>query len=716
MRNDISLDGWHIRSVQDAFADDFRESIFFTGNGRMGVRGYSAAEPQARPVQKGLFVAGMFAEIKPGITDFVNLPTPVWYRITLNGRPAQLCGKIEKDLDLSCGLLTQRYTVAAGDLRMEVREEHFFSPEYPSCLVQRLVLQAQRPCDAKVLCGISAEPCNCPVPDDQVKENHETVCLMQESSHSYSENAVSACFAANGTGLTLAEHYRCAPPAGWQTKPEYAAQEYAGLSVSGSAEAGVAYMLDSVCRILTSRDRDPLLADVPASLDYEELLSQSRAAWRAAWERCGIEIEGDPSAETALRYTVYQLLANGSPRDDTVNIGARGLTHTRYKGCYFWDTDLFMMPFYLYELPQAAKSLEQYRVNALPQAQQNAKRMNAAGARYPWMASFDGSEQCESWDIGASELHITADVVYALDQYVKATGDTAFAEKALPVYIETARFWISRYSPDPLHPGKFNLLFCKGPDEYCGITSNNLYTNVMVRHNLQLAMEAAAHLHQSSPQAYAALHLSPEETARWQALYDGIRIPRDPANGHLRADDTFHLLEPVDIAALKADDSASYHTVCFDRLQRCQVIKQADALLLMTRFPTLFSQKEKLDAWHDFEPLCLHDSTLSFASHAYFAAQNGILDKACSYFNKALFLDLKEIMGNTGKEGLHLANFGETWQTVVFGFAGLCFDTATPALHPHLPEQWKTLRFHFCWRGETYSAKITPHSAAVQKL
>ena len=212
-----------------------------------------------------------------------------------------------------------------------------------------------------------------------------------------------------------------------------------------------------------------------------------------------------------------------------------------------------------------------------------------------------------------------------LGEYCRETGDEEFyLHKAAPVFIETARFWASRYTWNRAHT-QADLMFCKGPDEYCGITRNNLFTNVMVQHNLALAIDAAKAL-QGKP-AYLDLGLSEEEIASWQTLHDAIIWPHDPGSGHLAQDETFHLLEPVDIATLKPDLGASYHHVCFDRLQRYKVVKQADVLLLMTRLPELFTKEEKMQAWNDFEPLCLHDSTLSFASHALFALQNGLREK-----------------------------------------------------------------------------------------
>lgn len=326
------------------------------------------------------------------------------------------------------------------------------------------------------------------------------------------------------------------------------------------------------------------------------------------------------------------------------------------------------------------------------------------------MAALDGSEQCESWDIGASEVHITADVVFALQQYRDWCGDEAFYENgAAQVYVETARFWADRYTLQA--DGTAHLLFCKGPDEYCGITSNNLFTSVLVRHNLSLAVQAAELLLRTQPDTAARLGLSAQEATQWQALRDAIVLPRR-ADGRYLPDDTFLRLEHVDPAALKQDDSASYHTVCFDRLQRYQVIKQADALPLMSRLPELFTAQERRAAWDDYEPLCLHDSTLSFASHALFAAQNGLQAPAEHYLQKAMLLDLRDVMSNTGKEGLHVACFGEVWSAVMLGLLGLRFADGAPTAAAHLPARWQRVETQFLYRGKRYS--ITADSSGTR--
>ena len=662
MRNDLCLAPWTISHSGPGWADDFCESVFFLGNGRMGVRGYASSEPAARPVQKGLYLAGIFGEIKPGITDFVNLPTPVRERILIDGGETVLASDIERVLDLRAAVLTMRYTLFANGKSLKIEHQRFLPREHPSLLLQRLMLTPSADMELTVVSGILTDSCNSPIPDDQTKANTETIPLSHPICISASDRGLSCTFSIRGSGLTVSEEasFRCPGftlAAGHGTERVFFSQAAAGQSL----------VLDKITSVLTSRDVDPRIAGIPADWQYDGLLAAHKAAWETVWAHCDLDISSlGAELQTGLRYSMFQLMGSCSAKDPTVSIGARGLSHARYKGCYFWDTDLFMLPFFLENDLEGARSLCEYRVRSLPAAKAYARRMNAAGARYPWMAALDGSEQCETWDIGCSEVHITADVAFALDTYCKKSGDEAFyLDEAAEVFVETARFWVSRYTYRP-ETGEADLLFCKGPDEYCGITRNNLFTNVMVQHNLRLAIQAAKDLRDRRPALYARLAVTQAELDGMAALCTAIKWPRDPVTGRLTQDETLHLLEPVDISQIKPDDGASYHHVCFDRLQRYKVIKQADVLLLMTRMPHFFTAEERQAAWADFEPICLHDSTLSFASHALFALQNGLEEQGLAYLRKALLLDLRDIMGNTANEGLHLACMGEAWQAARF--------------------------------------------------
>lgn len=668
MRNDLNLQPWSVSCKGQGWAEDFYESIFFLGNGRLGIRGYASSEPDPRPVQRGLYLAGIFGEIKPGITDFVHLPTPVYEKIYIDGEEGTLISPVERVLDMRHALLTLHYTLQAGGKELEVTHERFLPREHPALILQRLVLTPDRDMDITVQGGILTESCNSPIPDDQTKTNGETVQLSRLTSLSSSPEGIRCAFEMAGTRLSVTQEVQF-----HASKFRYVRGEGAEAVYEAKGALGERLVLDKAAAVLTSRDVDPRIAPLPKEWDYDGLFAAHKEAWEKVWKKCDLLL---PSAEeemqTGLRFAMFTLMGSCNAKDSTVSIGARGLSHGRYKGCYFWDTDMFMLPFFLENDLEAAKNLCEYRVRSLPAAQAHALKMNTQGARYPWMAALDGSEQCETWDIGCSELHITADVAYALDGYCKKSGDEDFyLQKAARVFIETARFWVSRYTYRP-ETGEADLLFCKGPDEYCGITHNNLFTNVMVQHNLKLAVQAAKDLQEKAPELYEKLHLTQEEICRMEALSKAIQWPHDPLTGRLRQDETLHLLEPADLEQIKPNAEASYHRVCFDRLQRYKVIKQADVLLLMTRLPQLFTQKQKQEAWEDFEPICLHDSTLSFSSHALFALQNGLEEQGYGYLKKALLLDLKDIMGNTGREGLHLACMGEAWQ------AAMAWKQSTP--------------------------------------
>lgn len=712
MRQDIILKPWQIELTTNSTNDSFEESTFFTGNGRMGIRGYLPFWQEKRTFETGLFVAGIFGEIKPGITDFVNLPTPVWGNIECDGHPITLSSPVSSTLDMKTGVRSQSFLAKSGETTLNIEHQVFCSMSDPSLLVQRLSFSASRTSNISAHAGIHTACCNCPVPDDQVKENHETIKLAEPTQHDMCKDSVDCTFSILGTGLIVREQMSF--HTSFSDSEDYISDDVLGKQWCGILQSGQKFVLEITTRITTSRDIDPLIGSNETSGTYDELLAKSSLAWASRWNESDIEIDGAPDDQSAVRYNIFQLITSCSARDSSVSIGARGLTHTRYKGCYFWDTDFFMLSFFLYSHPEAAKNLMEYRVRTLPQAKENAQKMNNAGARYPWMTSFDGSEQCESWDIGASELHITADIPFAMQQYFDATGDENFHLQAMEVYIETARFWYSRCI---IHPdGSADLMFCKGPDEYCGITNNNLFTNCMVKFNLDLATKAALKLKETDSNRYSKLSLSDEEVLAWHSLRDNLKECRDPQTGRYLPDETFTRLEPVDIKTLKTDDGASYHHVCFDRLQRYQVIKQADTLLLMSRLPKKFTPEERLNAWEDFEPCCLHDSTLSFASHALFAAQNGLQEAAEKYFKKALYLDLHEIMNNTGKEGLHLACLGETWSSIFFGFLGATFDGDTPVFSPVLPSGWKGLRMNFYWWGELYRLMVSEGRYSISRI
>lgn len=706
-------------STQNPHTNDFLESVFFHGNGYIGARGFPCEDQSQRPHQKGLYMAGVFDELKPGITDIVNTPNFLGLTVKVEDQDLHNASKSAfcQQLSFRDGVLAREYVASFGQKHIKIRLSRFFSLADVHTTVIRLeVTPLDFEGELTVLAALDATSCNLPIQDDQVKKNTETVRYVETVDSSLLEDGGLLVYKTRVTRITIAQAFclKLSDNVQVLSRQNQVSEQGLDYMLTFRGRAQETYVIDKIITVYTSRDihthqiKDMVLNHLSLNGDkgYDRLLKENEAAWARRWETSDVVISGDERAQCAIRYTIFQLIANNASQDSAVSIGARGLTHARYKGCYFWDTEIFMLPFYIYTNPEAAKNLLLYRYHTLDAAREHAKRMTAAGARYPWMTSYDGSEQCESWDIGACEVHITADVVYGMDHYIRATGDTQFLlDQAAEVYLETARFWESRFTYDQ-RSDHYNMLFVKGPDEYCGATQNNTYTNMLAVYNLTLALETLKFLEAQHKEVHerliSKLGLKTDELLRWEDIIQKAVIPYDKEKDLYLQDETFMLLEPLDVARIKSDNIPLYHRICFDRLQRYRVIKQADLVLLVALFPHKFTQAQKKAIWDFYEPITLHDSTLSYGIHALIAAQLGLKEKAWNYFCKSLYLDLDNIMENTGSEGLHLAALGASWQALFFGFAGLSLEDGMPKAAPNLPDNWSELRFTFLFQGKQW--------------
>ncbi len=654
---------WEIRRVSPI--DSFSETIFCIGNGRLGVRGFGAWERKVNPQEHAIFCAGLFSQIKSGITDMVQLPDLLTLR-PVGEAPRQLA----QSLNLRDGVLTQSWD---GD-RAAYRMERAASMARETLLLQRLCVTAKQDGEFVVEAIEDAAVANLPVHDDQTIQAKEQVVLLAQDELS------ADCLRLH----TIAEHrpvafrwtLTCDVPCARSPRVE---ETCAVTAVRLSLRAGETATLE---KRVWMNDADAPTADDP--------WRESAERWHALWRDCDIELDADdPEMQGALRYNIFQLLCSNAARDRGVSIGARGLTHGRYKGNAFWDTDIFLLPFYLWTRPEAARNLLLYRIDRLPAAMALAKKQNLEGARYPWMCASDGAEQCESWDIGLCEVHITADVAYAMQRYGEVSGDERLLRgEGRELLLQTARYWRSRltYEPDK---DQYSSFFVKGPDEYCGAAINNTYTNYMARNNLRLALRYGA------PDENEA-----RETRR---VAEKIALLYDGKRGLYLQDETLERLPPL---PPKADTLPSYKSVCFDRMQRYRALKQADLVLLMTLFPRDFTPDQQRAVFDAYEPLTVHDSTLSYGAHALLALRLGKWEKAEDYLEKSVYLDLRNTLGNTGEEGVHMAALGAAWQAFVFGAAGLWAEDGQLTLEPQLPPSLHGMRFHIRYHGKRYAVRI----------
>ncbi len=672
----VTIKPWRIARASGV--DDFCESVFFTGNGRIGVRGFGAWARKASAQAHAIFRAGLFAELREGITDMVQLPDA----LTLCP-VGEMPETAEQSLDLRTGVLTHEWNTPRARLRME----RLASMADGQLILQRLSLTALRAGDYRVEAVADAAVRNLPVHDDQTADAKELVQLLKTVA--LEPGRMRLATLRGGKPVEIV----------WRTTSSREARRESAVTgdvavtmLDAHLEAGETWTVEKRVRVLTAGET--------ANPESGDPWAESAEAWAALWRQCDIQVESDdPELQGALRYNLFQLLANRPADGRAVSIGARGLTHGRYKGNTFWDTDIFMLPFFVWTLPETAKSLLLYRADRLDAARALAARQNLDGARFPWMGSDTGDEQCESWDRGLCEVHVTADVPYAMQRYAETAGDEAFLrDTAAGIYRETALYWLSRLTYEPAQD-RYSSFFVKGPDEYCGAAVNNTYTNYMARFNLDLALRYSA--------------LSAEERRRMAFARDRIAILYDEKHRLFLQDELLERLEEAPF--LKSGNEPSYMHCCFDRMQRYRVLKQADLVLLMSMFPDDFTAEQKRNVFEHYEPITLHDSTLSYGPHAQLAFRLGLWDKAEDYLKKAVYLDLKDVMGNTGREGLHMAAMGSVWQAVAFGALGLGAKGGVPTASPMLPSSIRRIRMNVAYHGKRYAVDASQEACTIRE-
>lgn len=778
--NGVAIRSWEIETKDSSPEEkDYYESIFSQGNGYMGVRGYSPEGSKKNAAERSTFLAGFFEYIRPGITDMVNQPDFSSSHLMLNGYEVESLQKEEYSelLNMQDGTLTWKYTVTDGEARKtKVEILRFLSmADIHGAVIRFSITPINYDGNVVLETGIDGGVQNLPISDNQLSDNVELLRLWDKIRTHSDGTSGGLLTETKVQERVTAMEYRLAtyempgvkgnqdvnnvPNAdgvsevngvpdvdvisevnnipgrnqlsGIHTSPAWNIKgvtrtDYAGSIIEISVKQGATYIIDKFIAVSIFRDSDhpgKLAADEAERYffsGFDNMLLRNQNAWKKIWSTADIKLEAAEELQGAVRYNIFQLIQSDSAKDPKASIGARGLMHGRYKGCYFWDTEIFMLPFFLHTNPEAAKNLLLYRYHTLEDAVKSSRNFSLEGARYSWMASDTGFEQCETWDTGCCEIHITADIAYAMGRYVEVTGDTQFLKDyAAEVYLQTARYWVSRFTYDGA-TDRFNLLFVKGPDEYCGVTTNNLYTVQMAVHNLKLALNAVKFMDETYKEEWkvlkSKLNFDNLEPVKWQEITEKAVTRYDDNRGLWIQDDTFEKLEPLDIALHKDEDIPLYHKFSFDRLQRYQVLKQPDVLMLMALFGEDFTLEEQQAAWDYYEPKTLHDSTLSFGIHGMLAAKLGLMKEAEKYFNKSVYLDLKDIMKNTAREGIHTAALGASWQALIFGYAGLWVSADGLTCKPHLPEAIRKMEFSIQYQENIYKVMIEQEKEAVIQL
>jgi alpha,alpha-trehalose phosphorylase len=451
---------------------------------------------------------------------------------------------------------------------------------------------------------------------------------------------------------------------------------------------------------------------------FADLLASQEQYLTEFWERSDVRVSGIREERTrrstveiqqAIRFNLFHILQASARADDT-GVAAKGLTGQAYEGHYFWDTEIYLLPFLIYTSPGIARNLLSFRYRMLDQARARARLLGHRGALFPWR-TINGQEASAYYAAGTAQYHINADIMYGLRKYVLATGDRQFLwDYGAEMLVETARLWLDLGFFSTAKNGKFCINSVTGPDEYNAVVNNNAYTNLMAQANLRYAFEAVEALRTTDQDAYRALvartDFEPSEAEAWQRAADAMYVPHDEQRQIIPQDDSFLDREPWDFDNTPPERYPLllfYHPL---NIYRKQVIKQADVVLAMFLLGEAFSLEEKRRNFEFYSPLTTGDSSLSSCVEAIVAAQFGNVEQAIQYGMAALLMDLAEVAGNVN-DGCHIASMGGTWMMLAYGLGGMRDDDGVLSFWPRrAPADQAVLRFTVTHCGQVLDIDI----------
>lgn len=722
----FEVDPWKIKTkALDIENRRLQESLTSIGNGYMGMRG-NFEEHYSGDHHLGTYLAGVWYPDKTrvgwwknGYPEYfgkvINAVNFIAMDVFINDQPVDLAVLKPEDfyleLDMEKGLLTRQFTVTVAGATVAFRFERFLS------IVKKELAMIQM--SATVLAG-----------EATIRVVSKLDNTIQNEDSNYDE----MFWQARNQAATPEVSYVTA-----QTIPNpFEIEQFVvttgmkhNLSTSDTSHTPLTaeqtfdfhlttnqkMSLEKQVIVLTSRDipeaeQVATLNDLFATFgnDYQALKAEHLLAWKKRWELADVLIEGDDAAQQGIRFNLFQLFATYYGEDERLNIGPKGFTGEKYGGATYWDTEAYAVPLYLaLAEPNVTKNLLKYRHNQLPQAQHNAQQQGLKGALYP-MVTFTGIECHNEWEITFEEIHRNGAIAYAIYNYTNYTGDETYLQKeGLEVLAEIARFWADRVHFSKRHQ-KYMLHGVTGPNEYENNVNNNWYTNTIAVWVLRYTLENYRKFKNE-----ATIQISESEQAQWQAIIENMYFPVDQELGVFVQHDTFLDKELMPVSELDPIHLPINQNWSWDHILRSCFIKQADVLQGIYFFNEQFTLEEKRANFEFYEPMTVHESSLSPSVHAILAAELGMEDKALEMYERTARLDLDNYNNDT-EDGLHITSMTGSWLAIVQGFAQMKTANQQLSFAPFLPKAWQTYAFHINYRGRLIFVKVDSEAVTFDLL
>ncbi|PIO79410.1 glycosyl hydrolase family 65 protein [Streptococcus parauberis] len=688
-----------MRITEKIFNIDFLNTIasqMVLGNGEIGIRG--CHEEDYDNQDRGFFMNGIFN--KPfgvNISELVNLPDVTKFQLIIDGEYFSLLNQkilsFDRYLDFSTGELRRIVKFQLNSGKNVTYLSKKLVSQKSNYFVQKIeIFSNDAPLKIKVVTGLNAQV-----------SNYGAQHLVEKEIRVFNNNHIQANYETTSSKETVGYNIFFNKEGILQSKNRQVTAKF-----DKELTEGEHFQLEKFTHISSSlfSEGNPL----SKIISYDEIYNQSVSYWKTFWEKNRVIVSGDQKSQDAIDFSIYHLNIMTPRGDNRLSVGAKGLTGLGYKGHVFWDTEIFILPFFLHTNPEIARNLLVYRFKNIQGAWNKAKKKGYKGALFPWESAFSGDEETPEFaainiktglrqkvSSGDAEHHIVADIAFAVYDYYQSTHDETFMkEVGFQLIQETAAFWLSRCENVN---GRFEIHSVIGPDEYTEYINNNAYTNYLAHFNVLLA------------QSYS---LGDDEfQKRCKVFLENIYLPNINSNGILPQDDSFLSKPSINLSRYKATQGSQAILLDYSRqeVNEMQILKQADVMMLMYLFSNLFSLKEIENNFNYYEERTIHDSSLSKAIHAINAIRLDQLKLGQSLFEEATEIDLGT-NPHSSDEGLHAAALASVWHVIVFGFAGIKKDKILE-INPKLPENWTKLSFPFNWHGKDLLISISQNKLSI---
>jgi maltose phosphorylase len=735
MKNYLKPHEWQI--IEEGFDPHYNkisESVFSIGNGRMGQRA-NFEEDYSGETLRGSYVAGVYYPDKTRVgwwkngypeyfAKVLNAPNWIGIRVSIDNQKLDLARcKVEdfkRVLDMRTGLLSRSFAATFADgKKIRVTSKRFCSMAHGEIGAIRYAITPLN-FSSKATFSIYTDA-------DVVNMDANYDEKFWEEVHKESSEGRAIVTAQTKKTLyhvTTGIHYVIetdGTKAGVDRINVETREKYAGNVVQMDLHEGKETVIFKYAAVLSSEnhpkgqlvDACHKVLNEAVAKGFDTLFEAHAKVWEHKWEECDITIEGDAAAQQGIRFNIFQLTQTYTGEDERLNIGPKGFTGEKYGGSTYWDTEAYCLPFYLGTAEQkVARNLLVYRYKHLQKAIGNAQKLGFTGgaALYP-MVTMNGEESHNEWEITFEEIHRNGAIAYAIFDYIRYTGDEKYlTEYGLEVLIALSRFWAQRINWSS-HKNRYVLLGVTGPNEYENNVNNNWYTNLIAVWTLKYTHEAIRFVKQDDAARFQEIVKKTafgeeKEVSKWKDIIEKMYYPEDITRGLFIQQEGFLDKELLTVTDLKPEDRPINQKWSWDRILRSCFIKQADVLQGLYFFEDQFDVATIRENFDFYEPMTVHESSLSPCVHVILASKIGYRQKAYDFYLRTARLDLDDYNNDT-EDGCHITSMAGTWLSVLKGFGGMRVREGKLYFNPFLPEQWKSYSFRLEFRGRVIKVKVT---------